>query len=86
MGCAKSRAARLDIFSCWRMPVFLTQLQIAQCTFLIAASRMFRHYGVTVLLDSCLADKLAFAERTKMLIREIAEFKGTEGLSASAAA
>ena len=64
----------------------LTQLQIAQCMSLIAASKTFRHYGVTVLLESCLADKLAFVERTKMLIREIAEFKGTEGLSASAAA
>ena len=64
----------------------LTQLQISQCMSLIAASKTFRHYGVTVLLESCLADKLAFVERAKMLIREIAEFKGAEGLSASAAA
>jgi len=29
------------------------------------------HFGVGVLLESCLADKLAFAERTRRLIRHI---------------
>ena len=29
------------------------------------------HFGVGVLLESCLPDKLAFAERTRRLIRHI---------------
>jgi hypothetical protein len=53
---------------------------------LIAASTTLRHYGVKVLLEICRAVKLAFVERTKMVIREIAEFKGPERLSASAGA
>jgi len=31
---------------------------------------MLDHPAVGVLLESCLADKMAFAERTKRLIRE----------------
>jgi hypothetical protein len=31
------------------------------------------HYGVGVLLESCLADKLAFVERTRRLIRNTIE-------------
>jgi hypothetical protein len=37
---------------------------------LIAMADLTGHYGVGVLLESCLADKLAFAERTRRLIRE----------------
>jgi len=33
------------------------------------------HYGVGVLLESCLADKLAFVERTRRLIRNVFEVK-----------
>jgi hypothetical protein len=33
-------------------------------------SDVTERYGVGVLLESCLADKLAFIERTKRLIRE----------------
>jgi hypothetical protein len=42
---------------------------------LIAAADTFGHPGVGVLLESCVADKLAFAERTKRLIREHIEQK-----------
>jgi hypothetical protein len=37
---------------------------------LIAAADLTGHYGVGVLLETCLADKLALIERTRRLIRE----------------
>jgi hypothetical protein len=37
---------------------------------LIAAADILEHPGVGVLLESCLADKIAFVERTNKLIRE----------------
>jgi ferritin-like metal-binding protein YciE len=48
----------------------LAHLQVAGYTALIAAADTLGHPGVAVLLDSCLADKLAFMERTRRLIRE----------------
>ena len=53
----------------------LGHLQAAGYTALIAAADTFGHPGVGVLLESCLADKMAFAERTKRLIREHIEQK-----------
>jgi Mn-containing catalase len=47
----------------------LAHLQVAGYMALIAASDSLGHPGVGVLLESCLADKLAFMERTKRLIR-----------------
>jgi ferritin-like metal-binding protein YciE len=48
----------------------LAHLQVASYIALIAAADTLGHPGVGVLLESCLADKLAFMERTKRLIRE----------------
>jgi ferritin-like metal-binding protein YciE len=48
----------------------LAHLQVASYIALIAAADTLGHPGVGVLLESCLADKLAFMERTKWLIRE----------------
>jgi ferritin-like metal-binding protein YciE len=48
----------------------LGHLQAAVYTALIEVADSHGHPGVGVLLESCLADKLAFAERTKRLIRE----------------
>ena len=48
----------------------LTHLRIGEYVVLIAAADAMEHPAVGVLLESCLADKLAFAERTKRLIRE----------------
>jgi len=42
---------------------------------LIAASDLTGHYAVGVLLESCLADNLAFVERTRRLIRNVIETK-----------
>jgi ferritin-like metal-binding protein YciE len=48
----------------------LLHLRIGEYVALIAAADLTGHYGVGVLLETCLADKLAFVERTKRLIRE----------------
>ena len=46
----------------------LSQLQVGEYVGLIAAADFTHHLGISVLLESCLADKLAFVERTKRLI------------------
>jgi len=46
----------------------LTQLQVGEYVGLIPAADFTHHYGIGVLLESCMADKLAFVERTKRLI------------------
>jgi hypothetical protein len=48
----------------------LMHMRIGEYVTLIAAADMHEHPAVGVLLESCLADKMAFAERTKRLIRE----------------
>ena len=53
---------------------------------LVAASDVTGNYGVGVLLESCLADRLAFAERTRRLIRNIIETKVAERKGAERAA
>jgi ferritin-like metal-binding protein YciE len=53
----------------------LAHLQAASYRALITVADTLGHPGVGVLLESCLADKLAFAERTKRLIREHIEQK-----------
>jgi hypothetical protein len=45
-------------------------LRVGEYMALIASADMLDHPAVAVLLETCLADKLAFAERTKRLIRE----------------
>jgi ferritin-like metal-binding protein YciE len=64
----------------------LVHLRIAEYKALIAAADLSGHYGVGVLLESCLADKLAFVERTRRFIRTIAETKVTEKIAARSAA
>jgi len=48
----------------------LAHIRIGEYVALIAAADVTGHYGVGVLLESCLADKLAFVERTRRLIGE----------------
>ncbi len=48
----------------------LTHLRIGEYNALIAAADMNGRPAIGVLLESCLTDKLAFAERTRRLIRE----------------
>src|SRR6185295_10122186 len=47
----------------------LMHVRIADYEILIAASDLTGHYGIGALLQSCLASKLAFVERTRRLIR-----------------
>jgi len=49
----------------------LIHLRMGEYVALIAAADVTGHYGVGVLLESCLADTLSFVERTRRLIREI---------------
>jgi len=51
----------------------LVHLRIAEYMALIAMADISGHFGVGVLLESCLADKLAFVERTRRLIRRTVE-------------
>ena len=60
----------------------LIHLRIGEYMALIMAADMSGHYGVAVLLESCLADKLALVERTKKLIRNIVETKIAERVAA----
>lgn len=53
----------------------LMHMRIAEYMALIAMADITGHFGVGVLLESCLADKLAFVERTRRLIRHTIESK-----------
>jgi hypothetical protein len=51
----------------------LVHLRIAEYMALIAMADISGHFGVGVLLESCLADNLAFVEQTRRLIRRTIE-------------
>jgi ferritin-like metal-binding protein YciE len=53
----------------------LSHMRTAEYITLVAAADLSGHHGVGVLLESCLADHLAFVERTKRLIRRVVEAK-----------
>ena len=60
----------------------LTHLRIGEYVALTAAADLAGHHGVAVLLETCLADKLAFVERNRRLIRRIAQERVAERLAA----
>ena len=60
----------------------LTHIRIGEYVALTAAADLAGHHGVAVLLETCLADKLAFVERNRRLIRRIAEERVAERLAA----
>lgn len=60
----------------------LVHLRIGEYMVLTAAADLTGNYAVGVLLESCLADKLAFAERTRRVIRRIAETRMRERIAA----
>ena len=66
--------------------VHLTHLRIGEYMALVAAADATGHYAVGVLLESCLADKLAFVERTRRMIRGIVEVRVAERKGAEHAA
>ena len=53
----------------------LSHMRTAEYVTLVAAADVSGHHGVGVLLESCLADHLAFAERAKRLIHRVIEAK-----------
>jgi ferritin-like metal-binding protein YciE len=60
----------------------LIHLRVAEYMTLIAAADVTGDFGVGVLLESALADKLAFVERTRHLIRRVIESKAATKLVA----
>jgi ferritin-like metal-binding protein YciE len=60
----------------------LMQLRIAEYVALTAMADITKHFGVGVLLESCLAEKLAFVERARRLMRRIVEHEVGERLAA----
>lgn len=63
----------------------LAHLRIGEYVALVEAADFAGHHGVALLLETCLADKLAFAERTRRFLRRVAEVKMAEKLAAAAA-
>ena len=51
--------------------VHLAHLRLEEYTMLVAAADVTGHFGVGVLLESVLADKMAFLERDRRLVRHI---------------
>lgn len=49
----------------------LNHFRMGEYAVLIEAADAMEHYGVGLLLASCLSDKIAFTERTRHLIRKI---------------
>jgi ferritin-like metal-binding protein YciE len=66
--------------------VHLAQLRMAEYTMLVAAADVTGHFGVGVLLESVLADKLAFLERDRRLVRHIIAGKIAERIDERLAA
>ena len=56
----------------------LTHLRVGEYLALVAAADLAGHHGVGVLLESCLADRLAFVERNRRIIRRIVEARIAE--------
>jgi ferritin-like metal-binding protein YciE len=64
----------------------LVHLRAAEYKTLIAAADLSGNYGVATLLETCLADKLALAERTQRWIRRLAETELADRIAAKKAA
>ncbi len=64
----------------------LAHIRAAEYKTLIAAADVSGNYGVAALLETCLADKLALAERTQRWLGRIAETEVAEKISAKRAA
>ena len=62
--------------------VHLAHLRFAEYVALIAAADVTGHFAVGVLLESALADKLAFLERTRRLMRHVVEGRIAERMVA----
>lgn len=63
----------------------LAHLRIGEYVALIEAADVAGYPGVALLLETCLADKLAFAERTRRFMRHIVEAKVAERMAMATA-
>lgn len=63
----------------------LAHLRIGEYVALIEAADVAGHHGVGLLLETCLADKLAFSERTKRLLKKLAVEKLVEKMATARA-
>lgn len=59
----------------------LIHFRIAEYETLVAMADMTGHYAVGSLLESCLADRLAFVERNRRLIRRLIESEIAAGVA-----
>jgi len=66
--------------------IHLAHLRFAEYAMLVAAADVTGHFGVGVLLESVLADKLAFLERDRRLVRHIIAGKIAERIDERVAA
>ncbi|MFZ0296479.1 MAG: DUF892 family protein [Candidatus Sulfotelmatobacter sp.] len=64
----------------------LAHIRAAEYKTLIAAADISGNYGVAALLEICLADKLALAERTQNWLRRVAENEMTDRIAVKRAA
>jgi ferritin-like metal-binding protein YciE len=60
----------------------LVHFRIADYAVLTAIADLTGHFGIGVLLESCLADTMVFVERTRRLLRNLIENKISERLAA----
>ena len=58
--------------------IHLIHVRIGEYVALTAAADLTGHYAVGTLLETCLADKLAMAERTRRLLRRVIETRVAE--------
>jgi len=56
----------------------VAQFRISEYRALIAAAEAVGHYGVSLLLETCLADRLTFVDRTQRFLRAMVETKVSE--------
>jgi len=63
----------------------LAQFRISEYRALIAAAEAVGHHGVSLLLETCLAAKMTFVERTQRFLREFVETKVAERVAGASA-
>src|SRR4029077_10817822 len=61
----------------------VAQFRISEYRALIAAAEAVGHYGVSLLLETCLADRMTFVDRTQRFLRALVETKAAEHAAAA---
>ena len=58
--------------------IHLSHFRIGEYIMLVSAADLTGNFGVGVLLESCLGENLAFVERTRRIVRKLAESKAAQ--------